>query len=49
MTPKEKLEVHVQIERENARKQREWQERRELNERIAEEAMRQMEEMGVIA
>ena len=25
MTPKEKLKVHVQIERENARKLREWQ------------------------
>jgi hypothetical protein len=24
MTPKEKLKVHVQIERENARKLREW-------------------------
>ena len=26
MTPKEKIKVHVQIERENARKLREWKE-----------------------
>ena len=28
MTPKEKLAVHVQIERENARKLREWKKRK---------------------
>lgn len=27
MTPKEKLAVHIQIERENARKLKEWKER----------------------
>ena len=27
MTPKEKLKVHVQIERENARKLREWKQK----------------------
>ena len=52
MTPKERIKVHVQIERENARKLREWKNREEirlLNLRIAEEEMRKLEEMGVIA
>ena len=59
MTPKERLNVHVQIERENARKLRDWQEQPKtwkeqvetklMNLEIAEEAMREMIEMGVVA
>ena len=59
MTPKEKLKVHVQIERENARKLREWQEQPKtwkeqvetklMNLELANEAMREMIEMGVVS
>lgn len=61
MTMKERLKVHADIERENARKQRVWEESkasytwreqveiRLLNLRIAEEALQEMREMGVIA
>ena len=59
MTPKEKVRVHIQIERENARKRREWAEyphtwreqveTRLLNLRIAEEELQRMVEMGVIS
>ena len=58
MTMKERLTVHAQIERENARKLREWKEyphtwaeiveTRLMNLEIAMEEMRKMEEMGVI-
>lgn len=52
MTPKQKLEMHKQIVRQNSRKLREWKNReaiRLLNIRIAEEEMRKIEEMGVFA
>lgn len=59
MTNKERLQAHVQIVRENERKLREWRElphtwreqveTRLLNLRIAEEAMREMREAGVVA
>lgn len=58
-TPKEKLQIHVQIECENARKLQEWKEypktwkeqveTRLMNLELAEEAMRDMIEMGVIS
>ena len=57
MTPKERLDIHVQIERENARKLQEWEEQPKtwkeqvetklMNLELAEEAMREMEEMEV--
>ena len=61
MTPKEKLKVHVQIEQDNARKLREWEERKDsyswqeqvgirlMNLGIAEEEIDYMIELGVIA
>ena len=61
MTIKERLKVHADIERENARKLRVWEESkysytwreqveiRLLNLRIADEALQEMREMGVIA
>ena len=58
-SPKEKLQIHVQIERENARKLQEWKEypktwkeqveTKLMNLEIAEEAMREMIDMGVVA
>ena len=59
MTVKQKLEMHKRIVRENARKLQEWQEApktwkeqvetRLANLRIADEAMQEMREMGVVA
>ena len=56
MTMKEMLKVHREIERENARKLLKWKRReafkrdiRRLNEQIAEEALKELKEMGVIA
>lgn len=61
MTMKERLKVHADIERENARKLRVWEESKDsytwreqveirlMNLRIAEEALQEMREMGVIA
>lgn len=59
MTPKQKLEMHKRIVRENERKLREWQEypktwreqvgTRLMNLELANEAIREMIEMGVIA
>ena len=61
MTLKEKLKIHAQIERDNDRKLREWEERKDsytwkeqveirlMNLEIADEAMREMVEMGVVA
>ena len=59
MTPKQKLETHKQIVQENERKLREWQgypktwreqvETRLMNLELANEAIREMIEMGVIA
>ena len=56
---KERLNVHREIERENARKIREWKEHphtwreqvetRLTNLRVAETAMQELREMGVIA
>ena len=57
MTQKERIKVHAEIVRENARKLREWEEfphtwreqvkTRLLNLQIAKDAMREMEELGV--
>ena len=59
MTPKERIKVHAEIERENARKLREWKESphtwreqvetRLTNLQIADEAMREIIESGVVA
>ena len=49
MTPKEKVRVHVQIERENKRKLKEWKEIEELNKRIAEEELQKLVEAGIVA
>ena len=58
MTPKQKLEMHKRIVQGNARKLRDWREypktwkeqveTRLLNLRIAEEALQEMRDMGVI-
>ena len=57
MTPKERMEMHKQIARENARKVREWRESprtwteqvetRLLNLRIADDEAQKLREMGV--
>lgn len=52
MSPKEKIKVHVQIVRENARKLKEWREREEIhavNARLAEDEMRKLIESGIVA
>ena len=51
MTPKERLQVHAEIERENARKLREWKqmvETRLTNLRLAAEEMRKLEKEGAL-